>query len=309
MRTLLNSTAAYAIFMRDALANRASHAYMLYFRDTENLRFALKYFALALFGTDESRREGSLIMSENFSDVKVYPAEGKKPSVADADEIAADSALRPVEGDKKLYIFSSFEEASPLVQNKLLKLLEEPPRGVYFLLGAASLAPVLQTVRSRVKLLEIPPFSEEAVLDALNRAGYAGETAALAARSCSGIYGQAAAMAAGQWFSRVLAEAKDIASADTLGKAGDVSLRYGDEKLKGELLRQVQLIYFSELKKCSSPRDISGSTFTRPALLYAVNAVDKALEDLKFNANFSSLLFDLTAGVITENNKWKKLSE
>ena len=171
MRQLLESTTAYAIFKRDVAAGRASHAYMLYFQDEANLRFALKYFAMALFETDESRREGSLIMGESFSDVKIYPAAGKKPSVADADEISADSALQPIESDKKLYIFTCFDEASALVQNKLLKLLEEPPRGVYFLLGTTSLAPILQTVRSRVKLLEIEPFSEGAILSALNRAG------------------------------------------------------------------------------------------------------------------------------------------
>ena len=72
-------------------------------------------------------------------------------------------------------------------------------------------------------------------------------------------------------------------------------------------MRQVQRIYFQELKKSLSSQDMCGSIFTRPALLYAVNAVNKALEDLKFNANFSSLLFNLTCGVITENDKWKKL--
>ena len=35
--------------------------------------------------------------------------------------------------------------------------------------------------------------------------------------------------------------------------------------------------------------------------------VNGALEDLKFNANFSSLLFGLMTDIITENDKWKKL--
>lgn len=307
MRQLLESTTAYAIFKRDVAAGRASHAYMLYFQDEANLRFALKYFAMALFETDESRREGSLIMGESFSDVKIYPAAGKKPSVADADEISADSALQPIESDKKLYIFTCFDEASALVQNKLLKLLEEPPRGVYFLLGTTSLAPILQTVRSRVKLLEIEPFSEGAILSALNRAGGDKQLNALAAASCSGIFGQAQAMVSGGWFKEILSAANEVTSASTLGKAGDVSLKYADVKEKTELLRQVQRIYFQELKKSLSSQDMCGSIFTQPALLYAVNAVNKALEDLKFNADFSSLLFDLTCGVITENDKWKKL--
>lgn len=306
MRQLLQGTTAYKIFSRDARSDRASHAYMLYFQDGAYLCFALKYFALALFKTDESSREGSLIMGESFSDVKVYPAEGKKPAVSDADEIAADCALKPIEGDKKLYIFTDFDQASAMVQNKLLKVLEEPPQGVYFLLGATSLSPVLQTVRSRVKLLEIEPFSEGAILSALNRMGGDERTNSLAAASCAGIFGQAVAMVSGGWFGEILSAAQEICSAHTLAEAGDVSLKYADVKQKGELLRQIQRIYFSQLKDLSRG-DMCRSNFTRPALIYAVGAVNKALEDNKFNANFSSLIFDLTAGVITENDKWKKL--
>lgn len=309
MRQLLQSTTAYGILSRDCATGRLSHAYMLYFQDGANLRFTLKYFALALFGVDESSREGSLIMNEGFADVKVYPAEGKKPAVPDADEIAEDSALKPLEGAKKLFIFTDFDQASALVQNKLLKLLEEPPAGVYFLLGVTSLAPVLQTVRSRVRVIEIQPFAEGDVLSALNRMGGDGKLNALAAASCSGIFGQAVAMVSGDWFREILSAAEEICAADTLAKAGEVSLKYADVKRKQELLRQMGRIYFSKLKECLSPGDICGSVWTRPALLYAVNAVDRAVEEDKFNANFSALLFNLTSGVITENDKWKKLLE
>ncbi len=307
MRQLLQGTTAYAILTRDVKAQRASHAYMVYFQDGANLRFALKYFALALMAEDEGSREGSLIMDESFSDVKVYPADGKKPSVSDADEIIGDSALKPIEGDKKLYIFTDFDQASAVVQNKLLKLLEEPPRGVYFLLGATSLAPVLQTILSRVKLLEIPPFPEGQIYSALTRLGGDDKLNRLAAGSCAGLFGQACAMVSGQWFKDILSAANDVASAANIGDASSVSMKYADVKEKGELLRQVQRVYFEELRKCVSSGNMCGSTYTRPALMYAVRAVNEALEDLKFNANFSSLLFDLASGVITENDKWKKL--
>ena len=306
MRTLLRGTTAYKIFERDCSSGRASHAYMLYFRDGANLRFALKFFALALFQTDESSRIGSLIMSESFSDVKIYPDEGKKPAVSDADEILSDSAMQPLEGDKKLYIFTDFDSASQIVQNKLLKLLEEPPRGVYFLLGATSLSPILQTVRSRVRLLETEPFAEGQIYSALCRTVGENPLNALAAKSCGGDFGQAVAMVSGGWFKDILTAAGEIARADTLSKAGALSLKYADVKEKGELLRQIQRIYFEDLKKSLSGGNV---TFCRSALIYACRAVDKALEDLKFNAGLGPLLFELMSGIITENDKWKKLSE
>lgn len=307
MQQLLQSTTAYKMFSHDAQSGRLSHAYMLCFSDSANLREALKFFALALFGARPGERTAALIEDESFADVKVFPAKDKKPSVSDADEIIADSALKPVEGDKKLYVFTSFESASPVVQNKLLKVLEEPPAGVYFLLGATSLSPVLSTIASRVKLLTIEPFSEDEVFAALCRRGGDEKLNRLAARSCAGCFGRAEAMVSGGWFKDIFAAANEICSADTLAKAGAVSLKYGDVKEKAELLEQIQLGYFAQLKKCISPQDMAGATFTRPALIYGIRAVNRAFADLNFNANFSSLLFDLAAGVITENSKWKKL--
>ena len=44
-----------------------------------------------------------------------------------------------------------------------------------------------------------------------------------------------------------------------------------------------------------------------PVLVYAVESVDKAGADLKFNAFFQGLLYDLMLRIIEENDKWLKL--
>lgn len=306
MEKLLKSTTAYRIFAADAKNNALSHAYLLYFSDRYNLREALKLFALQLFGADADSRDGKLILKENFADMRVYPQADKKLSVADAGEIVADSALRPVERDKKLYIVSDFDGASPLIQNKLLKVLEEPPRGVYFLLGAASLAPVLSTVRSRVKTLEIPPFSADEIYEALLRRGK-DPLNLQAAESCGGILGAAQNMLSVGWYGYVHSAAKKICSVKTMEDAGAVALTYGDIKYKNELLAEMQRMYFAELREVVSSGDIHGATYTKPALVYAVENIGKALADVKFNVNFSALLYDFTVRVILENDKWKKL--
>lgn len=309
MQTLLSQTTAYKILTGDVRSERASHAYLLYFSDAANLREAVKYFAVALYGAKPCSREQKLIEGESFSDVKIFPAEGKKLSVADADEISSDCALKPIEGSKKIYAITSFEEASAVVQNKLLKVLEEPPSGVHFLLGATSLSPVLQTIISRVRLLEIQPFSPEQIASALVRSGCDGKRAKIAAESCGGILGQAQAMASGAWFDEVLQAAEEICRADTMAKAGDICLKYGDTSHREDLLRQVQRIYFSRLTDCVKRGKKSDGAFCLSALSLAVSSVDGALSDLKFNANFSNLLYDFALKVITENNRWKKLSE
>ena len=142
MKQLILGTTAYSAFSGDADNGRLSHAYMLYLNDAKNLRFALKIFALKFFGLGENDTDGKRLINENLTDCRIYPDEGKKLTAEAVSEFLNDSALQPVEYGKKLYIISGFNEASALIQNKLLKTLEEPPHGVYFLLGVTSLAPV-----------------------------------------------------------------------------------------------------------------------------------------------------------------------
>lgn len=305
MEQLIKSTAAYKIFKSEAKSGRLSHAYMLYFSDGANLRAALKLFAVEFFGAAKGSREEKLILSESLPDLKIYPLDGTKLNVAAANAIVSDAALKPLEYDKKLYIISGFESAAPAFQNKLLKILEEPPRGVSFLLGTTSLAYVLATVKSRVKLLEIPPFTEDEILSALNRTGDNSLNIA-AARACGGIFGVAENMVRGDWYGEVRSAADEICRAATVGAATAAAIKYGDFKYKNELLAEMQRIYFGELKKYAADDNYRGN-LTVVAASFAANAVGGALRDLRFNANFSSLLYDLTLKVASENEKWLKL--
>ncbi len=69
--------------------------------------------------------------------------------------VAADSVVLPNDGDCKLYIFPEADALNTSAQNALLKLLEEPPQGVYFLLCARNAEGLLPTVRSRCALYRI----------------------------------------------------------------------------------------------------------------------------------------------------------
>lgn len=291
MEQLIYGTAAYKIFSGDATSDRLSHAYMLYYPDGDNLRAALKLFALKFFGAAKDGRDGRLILSEGLPDLKVYPLPDKKLTAESAAAIVEDAALRPLEKDRKLYIISEFQSASPIFQNKLLKVLEEPPAGVYFILGATTLAPVLDTVKSRVKLLEIPPFTPAEIYAALQRISDNPQNRQ-AAEACGGILGEARNMLSGDWYAQVERAAEDICAAATVEKAAGAAFRYGDFKYKGELLAQMQRKYFAELKKYADDPDYRGALSLRAAA-YAAEAVNGALADLKFNANFSALLYDL----------------
>lgn len=297
MERLLTQTAAYKILCGDRQGDKLSHAYMLYFCDEVNLRSALKLFARQFFLNDKT----SLIENESLTDLKVYPERDKKLTVEVASQIVADGAIKPIAHDKKLFIISGFNEASPIFQNKLLKILEEPPQGVYFLLGVTATSSVLDTVLSRVKLLEIPPFSEEQIFSALQRESDNPKNR-LAAQSCGGVLGEAQTLLKGDWYDEVRSAAEELVSCTTLAKAVEGALKWGDYKYKKELLSEMQRRYFAIVKGGVSADESLGKISVGTAI-YAVECINKAFLDIKFNANFSSLLYNLLIGIVQYKEK------
>lgn len=63
------------------------------------------------------------------------------------------ASLAPRDGGKKVFIISQAERLHPTAANKLLKLLEEPPAHVVFVLVSSRPESVLPTIRSRCQTL------------------------------------------------------------------------------------------------------------------------------------------------------------
>lgn len=63
--------------------------------------------------------------------------------------IVSDAAVLPNEADRKVYVIRDAGTMNTAAQNALLKILEEPPRFVAFVLVAEAANTLLETVRSR----------------------------------------------------------------------------------------------------------------------------------------------------------------
>ncbi len=66
--------------------------------------------------------------------------------------IRAEAYVRPNEAPRKVFVLLGVQNMSEISQNALLKILEEPPENVLFLLTTVSAAALLPTVRSRVQM-------------------------------------------------------------------------------------------------------------------------------------------------------------
>ncbi len=96
---------------------------------------------------------------------------------------------RPTMGSKRVVIIDPADDMEVSASNALLKSLEEPPRGTYFLLVAHSPARLLPTIRSRCRTVRFPAIPREEMDQLLLRlapeADVASRDAAIAAASGS----------------------------------------------------------------------------------------------------------------------------
>lgn len=100
---------------------------------------------------------------------------------------------RPTLGAFRAIIIEPADDLERSAANALLKSLEEPPAGTFFLLVTHRPGLLLPTIRSRARILRFNPLSMGAVEDALRAAGDHADPAeiALAARASGGAPGAA----------------------------------------------------------------------------------------------------------------------
>ncbi|MBA2479167.1 MAG: DNA polymerase III subunit [Planctomycetes bacterium] len=87
------------------------------------------------------------------------------------DDIVARAYESPLMGERRVFILYSVERLQNAAANVLLKVLEEPPAGAYFIATTAQASAVLKTIRSRAQLYRLQPLAASDVAVVLGRAG------------------------------------------------------------------------------------------------------------------------------------------
>ena len=204
-------------------------------------------------------------------------------------------------------------------QNKLLKTLEEPPKNVHILLGATSEFPLLSTIKSRVRKLEIPAFDNQTVIDALKNDCTDIEKLKTAVFCSDGSVGNALSL----YNDEKLSYTTDLV-VDVLVNMSSSSqvLRYSTKILKSNidisqflsvlelLLRdmlvlsqgQEQLVNNKELKEKLK----NAQKFNTGAILYALDTVIKAGQRKKFNMTPTMLIEWVLFQILEGKYKWQK---
>lgn len=105
--------------------------------------------------------------AESHPDIKRFapPKKNAAFKVETAREIRKDAFLVPNDGKNKVYILEDSQNMNDSSENALLKILEEPPQGVFFLLTCQSASAMLPTILSRAMVLRLTEEVEEAYSD------------------------------------------------------------------------------------------------------------------------------------------------
>ncbi|MBQ4100640.1 MAG: hypothetical protein IJC83_03745 [Oscillospiraceae bacterium] len=101
-------------------------------------------------------------------DIIIYEGTGARSFHIDViREIIEDSYKAPRKYDKKIYLLLNCESLTVQAQNALLKMLEEPPTSAVFILTCENEESLIETVRSRVAIINLAPVSDDLVKTAI----------------------------------------------------------------------------------------------------------------------------------------------
>lgn len=313
---LIKNTTAYKIFTGDKQNDTLSHATLIVCDDSYMLKKYLKIFASALMCSESEPcfncRTCRLIESETFSDVAFYPT-GEKLVVDDVDELISKCYVKPLESDKKLFVVSNMQDANTASQNKLLKILEEPPKNTYILLGTTSTYPILTTVLSRVKRLEIPSFTDDAIYSELKNTYTDLDRLNTAIKLSNGKIGEV--------ISRYQSgETEDVESLvidafNNMKTSRDV-IKYSCKITKenvadfvvitSKIISEVSAIITNS--KTAKNAKLNGiiEKYSLGAIVFIGEKLREAEKALAFNGNATAIADGLLFGIVEGKNKWSK---
>ena len=117
----------------------------------------LNYKTYALM--NENSAEYKRVLNGADLDIKIYPKNKEKLLVSDSNEIVDEVFIKPTNKKNKVFIIENIDLSTTEAQNKLLKVLEEPPKNVYFLISAKQADRVLPTIKSRCDKITIEKLS------------------------------------------------------------------------------------------------------------------------------------------------------
>jgi len=233
-------------------------------------------------------------------DIRLVEPEKTTIGIDQVRDLIREIAFQPLEARTRVVILDPADEMRPEAHNSLLKTLEEPPSRTVIILVTANPYLLLETIRSRCRMLHFGEIGREGIERHLvANEGRTAEEARLAAALCGGSLGAALDFDAKAYvevraqafdFVRLILSRGSFAEASALVAPAAKDRRFF-ELWMGSVSALLENIYYAALApervgQCDFADQIEklGRTVSRTSLVQAIEAVEKLRNAaLKYN--------------------------
>ena len=180
--------------LRSAASGDPVHAWLFVGPTGSGKRAAARAFAGELLaaglsdegGGQDAARARALASAEQHPDLVIVERVGASISAEQADDIITRASRSATEGKRKVLLLDEFHLMAEGVAPKLLKTIEEPTPGTFFIVLADELPPNLITIASRCVRVDFAPVAEADIVERLVRDGVDPQRASEAAGFAGG---------------------------------------------------------------------------------------------------------------------------
>lgn len=308
---LLGNDTLKSFLSTGASEKKLSHAYII-----EGAKGSGKYTLATMLAAALAPDFADKILSGGSVDVTVYalPEDRKSIGIATIRELKYKAQIQPQELPCNIFIVRDAHTMTPEAQNSLLKVLEEPPEGVYIFLLCNTASALLPTVRSRAPSLRMQIFTEEELGEMLptmdkkaaELSKRSPEEYSLLLRSAGGTIGGALSKLAQKKDAKAAFRDKAAALVGYLrdGNKTDILLYFSTANLSRDDMLTL-LLYLGDafrdmltVKKCEDARllfylsreqaDEDSYGFASETLMKLYNVADTMAEELTYNPNMNA---------------------
>ncbi len=313
----IKNTNASNVLKLDILNNVAMHAYMIVASDDITANMFAEYFAFTLICknscADLTCSSCVKALSSSNLDLKVYPKNNKTIIVEDIEDIINTSLEKPIENENKVYLLKDFSYANIASQNKLLKILEEPPQNTYFVLSVSNTQSVLQTILSRCKVVTADAFKKEDIYAFLLNNNIENNKAELVSNFCLNSLGTAISLANMDNFNEMILAVEYLFNNcnSTKDMLNTVSLIQPFSDNLALFFNVVEIYLYSLLqsKNSSVSFDDKFNNIKDKFSYLSIDAIEKIIIDSRqkilFNCNTSAVIDMFVLKFLEEKYKWK----
>ncbi len=261
-------------------------------------------------------RQCTRVLNNNQPDAVYINTQSEKIKVGDVREALAELNVKSL-SERKLYFFNRADLMSADAQNKLLKSLEEPPQNVTFMLGVQNEAYMLDTVKSRCRIIHMDLFEPQTVFAALNEIGCDKDKSAIAAACCEGMLGRALDIASSEEYAALYSSVFDIL--ENLKKSPDVARLDSNKAVLDNMndflsvlsivVRDMIVVRHSRqsvLSKHFAQRITAlAPDFSERALAEIISLITDTRKKLSLNINAQACLDSLLFSILEVKFKWQ----